>query len=240
MKMKDKANIINAFSELAPRYERVVDSELNRFWGWSYQEFIEQLLGSTPIKEQDVILDVATGTGVIPGRLIHGGHARNQVHALDITLSMLRHASRRLGAQEDHTGQNLVCASAMEMPYSRSAFSLVICGLATHHMEVSTLIQECHRVLRSGGRLAIADAGGSRLWKIPGVKFLLRLAAFIYFSLVENKTRAWAETGAVANVRSKEEWHQILAFSGFRGIEIQRLKSRFFWVPAPLLINAEK
>jgi ubiquinone/menaquinone biosynthesis C-methylase UbiE len=133
-----------------------------------------------------------------------------------------------------------VCASAMEMPYSRSAFSLVICGLATHHMEVDTLIQECHRVLCSGGRLAIADAGGSRLWKIPGVKFLLRLAAFVYFSLVENKTRAWAETGAVANVRSKEEWHQILAFSGFRGIMIQRLKSRYFWVPAPLLINAEK
>lgn len=240
MKMKDKANIINAFSELAPRYERVVDSELNRFWGWSYQGFIDQLLGSTPIKEQDVILDVATGTGVIPGRLIHAGHARNRVHALDITLSMLRHASRRLEAQEPHTSQNLVCASGMEMPYSRSAFSLVFCGLATHHMEVNTLVQECHRVLRGGGRLAIADAGGSRLWKIPGVKFLLRLAAFVYFSQVENKTRAWAETSAVANVRSQEEWQQILAVSGFREIVIQRLKSRFFWVPAPLLINAEK
>ena len=238
--MKDKENLINAFSELAPRYERVVDSELNRFWGWSYHGFIDQLLSSSPIDEQDVILDVATGTGVIPGRLIHAGHARDQVHALDITLSMLRHASRRLEVQDGRTSQNLVCASAMEMPYTKSAFSLVICGLATHHMKVEELVQECHRVLRSGGRLAIADAGGSRLWKIPGVKFLLRLAAFIYFSLVENKSRAWAETGAVSNVHSKEEWDQLLAASGFREIAILRLKSRFFWVPAPLLINAKK
>jgi ubiquinone/menaquinone biosynthesis C-methylase UbiE len=238
--MEDKDNIIDAFSEMAPRYEQVVDSELNRFWGWSYNGFVNLLLASTPIQPQDIILDVATGTGVIPYQLEKAGHPHSQIHGLDITMTMLMHAKRRMGVQDGHANQNLVCASAMNMPYANSGFMQVICGLATHHMDVKKLILESYRVLRSGGKLTIADAGGSSLWKFPGVKFFLRIAAFIYFFLVENKSRAWAETNAVSNVLSKDEWNHILLNSGFRDIVILKLKSRYFWVPAPLLIKAEK
>lgn len=238
--MEEKANIIEAFTEMAPRYEQVVDSELNRFWGWSYNGFINLLLASLPLQPQDIILDVATGTGVIPSLLEKAGHPCNQIHGLDITMSMLMHAKRRLGVQDGHANQNLACASAMNMPYANSGFTQVICGLATHHMDVKELTLECYRVLRRGGKLTIADAGGSSLWKFPGVKFLLRIAAFIYFFAVENKSRAWAETKAVSNVLSKDDWNHVLLNSGFRDIVILKLKSKFFWVPAPLLIKAEK
>jgi len=238
--MEDKANLVEAFTEMAPRYEQVVDSELNRFWGWSYSGFVNRLLAATHIEPQDLILDVATGTGVIPSRLEKAGHPQNLIHGLDITLTMLMHARRRLADQNGHVNQNLVCASAMEMPYANSAFMQITCGLATHHMNVTQLISESHRVLHSQGKLTIADAGGSKFWKFPGVKFLLRIVAFIYFFLVENKSRAWAESDAVANVLSKDDWKQILINSGFRNIVIQELKSRYFWVPSPLLIIAEK
>jgi ubiquinone/menaquinone biosynthesis C-methylase UbiE len=238
--MKDKANLVEAFSEMAPRYEQVVDSELNRFWGWSYYGFVNLIIASTPLQPQDIILDVATGTGVIPSLLEKAGHPRNQIHGLDITMSMLMHAKRRLGDQNGHVDQNLVCASAMEMPYANSNFTQVTCGLATHHMDTNKLIVESYRVLQSGGKLTIADAGGSKFWKIPGVKFLLRIVAFIYFFLVENKSRAWAESSAVSNVRSPEDWSLVISNSGFRNIVIQKLKSKYFWVPCPLLIKAEK
>jgi ubiquinone/menaquinone biosynthesis C-methylase UbiE len=237
--MEDKANIVDAFSEMAPRYEQVVDSELNRFWGWSYHGLIDLILASTPVQQQDIILDIATGTGVIPYRLEKAGHPHNQIHGLDITMSMLTHASRRLRGLDGHVKQNLVCASAMDMPYAKSGFTQVICGLATHHMDVKKLILECHRVLRIGGRLTIADVGGAHLWKVPGVKFLFQMAAFIYFILFENKTRAWAEARAVSNVLSRDEWNLVLVNSGFRDIVIRKLKSQYFWVPAPLLIKAE-
>ena len=32
--------VIQAFEELAPDYEQVVDSELRTFWGWGYGEFV--------------------------------------------------------------------------------------------------------------------------------------------------------------------------------------------------------
>jgi ubiquinone/menaquinone biosynthesis C-methylase UbiE len=107
-------------------------------------------------------------------------------------------------------------------------------------MDVNKLIQESYRVLQSGGKLTIGDVGGSSLWKIPGVKLLMRMVAFIYFFLAENKSRAWAETSAVSNVLSREDWSLILSKCGFRNIVIRKLKSRHFWVPAPLLIKAEK
>jgi ubiquinone/menaquinone biosynthesis C-methylase UbiE len=185
-------------------------------------------------------LDIATGTGVILSLLEAAGHPRNQIHGLDITLPMLMRAKLRLGNATGHVEQNLTCASAMDLPYASSGFNHVICGLATHHMDVKKLILESYRVLRSGGKLTIADAGGSNFWKIPGMKFILRIAAFIYFLSVENKSRAWAETRAVSNVLSKDEWSLVLLNSGFRNIVIQELKSRYFWVPAPLLIKAEK
>jgi ubiquinone/menaquinone biosynthesis C-methylase UbiE len=238
--MDDQTNIIDAFSEMAPRYEQVVNTELNRFWGWSYAGFVSLLVSSTPIQPQDIILDVATGTGVIPSLLEKAGHPRNQIHGLDITLPMLRRARQRLGDPQGHLDENLTCASAMDMPYADSGFTQVLCGLATHHMDVNKLIQESYRVLQSGGKLTIGDVGGSSLWKIPGVKFLVRVVAFIYFLLAENKSRAWAETSAVSNVLSREEWILILSKCGFRNIVIRKLKSRYFWVPAPLLIKAEK
>jgi ubiquinone/menaquinone biosynthesis C-methylase UbiE len=238
--MDDKAHITEAFSELAPRYEQVVDSELNRFWGWSYSGFVDLLLKSTPVLPQDIILDVATGTGVIPSLLEKAGHPCDQVHGLDITMSMLMHAKRRLGDQNGQANQNLVCASAMEMPYANSGFTQVFCGLATHHMDVKKLILESYRVLQSEGKITIADVGGSNIWKFPGVKFFVRSILFIYFILVENKSRAWAEASAVANVLSKDDWNLLLIDSGFRNIVIRKLSSRYFWVPAPLLIKAEK
>jgi hypothetical protein len=94
--------------------------------------------------------------------------------------------------------------------------------------------------LDTGGRLSIADAGVAFIWKIPGVKLILRMAAFIYFSLNEDLSRAWAEADAVSNVRSDEEWFSLLTRGGFTDISIIKLESKNSWISAPLIICAEK
>jgi ubiquinone/menaquinone biosynthesis C-methylase UbiE len=168
------------------------------------------------------------------------GLPRNRIHGLDITMSMLRHAKKRFESIEYANGINHVCASAMEIPYVNGIFSKVICGLASHHMNAKILASESYRVLSQEGTLSIIDAGGSLLWKIPGVKLIIKLAAFVYFSLAENNSRAWLEADAVSNVISKDEWVEVLAKTGFQNIEIVKLSSKYFWVPAPLLIKALK
>ena len=86
----------------------------------------------------------------------------------------------------------------------------------------------------------MADVGGSSLWKLSVVKLFLRIAAFAYFLLKENMNRAWAEAQAISNVRSKEEWSDLLNEAGFREIKITKLKSKHRWIPEPLVIQAVK
>jgi demethylmenaquinone methyltransferase/2-methoxy-6-polyprenyl-1,4-benzoquinol methylase len=238
--MDDKENIIETFTELAPRYEEVVNAELNRFWGWSYVGFVNQLIEITPFPEKGRMLDLATGTGVIPIKVATDGLRESRIHGLDITLSMLSRAMKKMASDHFQSQIDLVCASAMDIPYKNESFNLVTCALATHHMDVKLLLLETWRVLSEEGVLSIADVGGSSLWKLPVVKLLLRFAAFVYFLFTENFNRAWAEAGAVSNVRSKEEWSDLLIETGFRNIKITKLKSKYRWVPEPLVIQAIK
>lgn len=238
--MNDKEYIIETFTELAPRYEEVVNAELNRFWGWSYTGFVNRLIQMTPVSDRGRMLDLATGTGNIPIKVITEGLSRTPVHGLDITRSMLVRARKKIITGNIQDKVDLVCASAMEIPYASESFDLVTCALATHHMNVKLLLSETCRILQKGGMLSIADVGGSNLWKLPIVKVFLRVAAFVYFLLKENINRAWAEADAISNVRSMEEWFELLIEAGFRDIKITKLKSKHRWIPNPLVIQAFK
>jgi len=238
--MKEKTNIIETFTEMAPRYEEVVNDELNRFWGWSYSAFINHLLQMTPIPKNGRMLDIATGTGVIPITVLSQGLGEIRIHGLDITMSMLGRARGKMAEKNLLDKAHLVCASAMEIPYVDDAFDLITCALATHHMDVNILLSETYRVLRAGGLLSVADVGGSNLWRTKAVKTLLRIFAFLYFLFKENSRRAWAEAQAISNVRSQEEWFDLLTRNGYQQISITILKSKSFWIPEPLVIQAEK
>jgi hypothetical protein len=72
------------------------------------------------------------------------------------------------------------------------------------------------------------------------VKWILRLLAFSYYALKEGSNRAWAEASAVSNVRTAEEWYTLLHALKFENISIKILKSRYFWIPSPLIILAKK
>ncbi len=236
--MEEQDVIIEAFTELAPRYEKVVDNELNRFWGWGYAGFVDRLIELTPISDGDFILDLATGTSVIPRRLFERVKKKYKVVGLDITARMLKLGKKQIDHDQTNINIHLACGDAMVMPFRKASFSVVICGLATHHMNVPRMLSEIKRVLKSGGRISLADAGGTRLWHLSIVRVLIRAAAFLYFLAVENISRAWAEAAAVSNIRTAEDWYAILSQFGFVDIRITKLPSKRFWTPDPLVLEA--
>jgi ubiquinone/menaquinone biosynthesis C-methylase UbiE len=238
--MSDKRLIIEAFTELAPRYERVVDRELQKFWGWSYEGFIENLINVTPFREADLILDVATGTAVIPLKLTHRGKAEGAIVGLDITLAMLEKAKQKINSNGRTSCISLACGSAMAMPFRNGLFDVIVCGLATHHLDVPVVLAEMHRVLKDSGKLTIADVGGASAWRLPMINALIRIATFLYFLPKEGYARARSEAGALSNVYTGKEWKEQLAESGFDNIKIVRLPTSHFWSPSPLVIRADK
>lgn len=249
--MNDKRVITDAFTELAPRYEGVVDKELKRFWGWGYDDFVDNMIEMTPLHSAQTILDVATGTAVIPLKLIRRKISAEQIIGLDITLAMLQKASRKIASQED-SAQNpsrtrlarnpirLSCASAMAMPYRDDHFDVIFCALATHHLDVPVVLAEMFRVLKAGGRVIIADVMGSTTWRLPGINSLIRAATFVYFLPQEGYARARAEASALSNVYDENEWDQNMATAGFDDIKITNLPASHSWLPSPLVIQAQK
>jgi len=238
--MKDRDIIVEAFTEMAPDYEQKVNSELKLFWGWSYQGFLNEMIQKTPIDKNDRILDVATGTGVISHHIAKNNLSNKKIHGLDITFPMLKHTRKRFEKSKVVEKSALVCASAMNMPYQKESFTLILCGLATHHMDVEKFVLESSRILVRSGRLSIIDVGGSLFWKVPGVKSIIRFIAYLFFLITESHSRAWAESASVSNIRAKEEWQTLLINSGFKDLNIIKLPSRNWFIPSPLFIQAVK
>lgn len=238
--MEEQQQIIDTFTEMAPRYEELMNSELNRFWGFTYEGFVSQFLDGLQTKQDDVILDIATGTAFIPSYLIRHQKPFKKVIGLDLTYHMLYNARRNIGDAWKNQGPGLICASAHEMPLKPGCIDRAICCLATHHMDVDLLLDNIYRSLMPGGVAHLADAGGSSKWKNGIVRFFIKSAAFVYFLFAENHSRAVAESAAIANIHTASEWVSLAEQKGFINIEVHEMKSKKFWAPNPLTLKLEK
>jgi ubiquinone/menaquinone biosynthesis C-methylase UbiE len=186
------------------------------------------------------ILDIATGTAFIPQYLAAQKIPCHHVVGLDLTFEMLSNAKEQIRKNNCDSSIQLVCASAHAMPFQKHTFDIAICCLATHHMNTTLLLNNIYSSLKPNGKFHIADVGGSKRWKIGIVRTFIKIAAFIYFMFVENLSRAQAESEAIANVITINEWRELIADHGFISIKTWELKSKRFWAPNPVIIEAKK
>jgi ubiquinone/menaquinone biosynthesis C-methylase UbiE len=238
--MKEKNFMVDAFSEIASHYEQVVDGELKRFWGWSYDGFIDHMIQQTTLGESDRVLDIASGTAVIPLKLEDQGKKQGQIIGLDLTYDMLHKGKQKIEQHGSNGIISLVCGNAMAMPFRNGFFDVIVCGLATHHLNVGILLSEMQRLLRPGGRITIADVGGASVFRKPVANTAIKTATFLYFLPKEGYARARVEADAVSNVLTPEEWHGRLTHHHFKNIRVEQLPRKQTWVPAPLMIRADK
>jgi ubiquinone/menaquinone biosynthesis C-methylase UbiE len=237
--MKEKKAMKDTFTELASHYEETVGGELNTFWGWSYHKFLEELVNQTKLQENQKILDIATGTLVIPRKILEQKIPGIQITGLDITESMLRQGKKKLKAENLQSAVGLTCADAMALPYADGSFDIVVSGLASHHMNIPLMLSEMKRVIKPRGLLSLIDVGTSPMWELPIIKGIVRVIAYIYFFVKENPSRAWAEATAVTNLITPEGLQNELETAGFKSISITKLKSKYRWIPEPLSIKCK-
>lgn len=233
----EQQHVIQAFTELAPQYEQKMNSELNLFWGWSYDELIGTLLNALPDLRSQRILDLATGKLVIPRAILADHPDIREIIGLDITYRMLRLGKAKLNKKDPI---HLLCASALDIPLKNDSFTLITCALATHHMNVQELLSEIYRILAPGGSVVIVDVGASKTWMNPIVQFFIKILAFFFFLIKEGVSRAWAEASALPNIRTADDWKDELMNARFVKIKINKLESRRFGIPDPILIIGQK
>ncbi|HWM09822.1 MAG TPA: class I SAM-dependent methyltransferase [Solirubrobacteraceae bacterium] len=130
-----------SFTQQAAAFE---DPRFNRLFTTDSEWLFERL----PLDSDDLVLDVAAGTGHVSRRLAPQVRA---VVALDATRAMLEQ-----GRAQAPPNVIFVQGDAERLPFLDGSFDVVVTRFAVHHFEDPLVpLAEMHRVSR--GRVAVAD-----------------------------------------------------------------------------------
>jgi len=139
--------IERAFTQQAEAFE---DPHYNRLFTTDSDWLFERL----PLSDDDLVLDVAAGTGHVARRLAPRVRA---VVAVDATEAMLE-AGRIEAKRAALRNVVFMHADAARLPFLDASFDIVVSRFAVHHFEDPAVqVAEMRRCLRMGGRLAIGD-----------------------------------------------------------------------------------
>ena len=229
--------IVRAFTELAPEYESTIEWEVRELTGLGYREFIGYLAGALPMRDSQVVLDLANGTALSSLAIVKRLGSGCKVIGLDITPAMIAYGTENVTRAEMGSQIRQTCGSGMQLPFAASSFDMAICGLGTHHMDVRLLLAEIRRVLRDRGDLVLADMGAPAHWRsLWGRAVMGGILAF--FRLFWRSPRAQAEADAFASIHTAEEWRKLVTAFGFSRVEVTEWPARRFWYPCALIIKA--
>ncbi len=135
------------FDRIAPRYERV-----NRVISFGQDvRWRRRTLGELALRPGSTVADLACGTGDLCRSLAAAGH---RVVGFDFSAGMLAAA---------RAGSPLVRADVLVLPVPAATLDGITCGFALRNFTaLEPFLDECARVLRPGGRLALLDAAEPR------------------------------------------------------------------------------
>ena len=146
------------FAPLGPTYDRYA-ALLSFFQDPRWRRF---LVSRVDVEPDDVVLDVATGTGAVAAELVRRHGCR--VVGIDQSPEMLAEARRRVGSRvELHEGR------AESLPFDDASFdALTFTYLLRYVDDPAATLRELARVVRPGGSIAMLEFGVPRgLWRPP-------------------------------------------------------------------------
>lgn len=128
-------------------------------------------------RENQKILDIGTGTGILPMNMSKFG---GEYTGADLSAEMIRQAEIMCA---DIPNAKFLTADAHKLPFESGSFDIVTALQCWVYFDKGTLIPELHRVLKSGGELYVMFM----TW-LPGEDEIIRRS----FSLVNKYNLAWS------------------------------------------------
>jgi len=146
----------------AAAQRRGFNDAVTRFWGWvapaynlpflqqwvyrpAHDEVVAQLRAHSSAR----VADIACGTGILADRIERELHPA-EVYGVDMSEGMLNQARAR------STGVQWLRGPAEQLPFDDGALDAVVTTSAFHFFDQPAALRDFHRVLSSGGLVAVA------------------------------------------------------------------------------------
>ena len=141
--------------------KKIIKAQFNRqsrrFSEWPVtrnQEYMQRYFDFIGISGDDVVLDVACGTGDFS---VFTAKRVKRVHGIDISKGMINIALKQAKANS-LSNIHFVCHDVEHLPCESNSFTVVVCKSAFHHMKNhGNVFREMIRCCRKGGLLSIQD-----------------------------------------------------------------------------------
>jgi ubiquinone/menaquinone biosynthesis C-methylase UbiE len=210
---------VAGFTDVAASYDSTIAAEVEKYCGMPYAEVLRRALDAAAVAPGDRVLDVGTGTGAL-ALAVAGNTSAGRIVAIDPTRAMLEQARENAARADLAERVSLCCGSAEAFPFRDSSFDVVLTSMAMHHTDVRRTLGEMARVLRPGGRLAIADVSRNPRWK--GLVGLLLRAAMAIYHLIATRSLAItrAELATYHQIFAKADWETMLKEAGFQSLGV--------------------
>lgn len=135
---------------------RIAAAYDQRLVPWLFEHWAERLVAIAEPGASARVVDLACGTGLLVRTLLERLGDEALVHGVDADPSMLAYAGRRISDRRALWHE----ADATRMPFEASSLDVVVCNQGLQFFpEPTTVLTEVSRVLRTGGRLALAVWG---------------------------------------------------------------------------------
>lgn len=142
------------FDAIAPRYDllnRLLSAGFDHRWR-------TRAIRSLGLTGEEILLDVCAGTADVALAARRSAPPARRVVGVDFAAAMLQLGRRKVHEGGEHGAIALVRGDAMRLPLHDGAVDAVTVAFGIRNVEeAETACRELHRVLRTGGRLAILE-----------------------------------------------------------------------------------
>jgi ubiquinone/menaquinone biosynthesis C-methylase UbiE len=147
---------------IAPAQRRGFNDAVTRFWGWAapaynlpflqqwvYRPAHDEVIAQLRAHSSARVADIACGTGILADRIERDLHPA-EVYGVDMSEGMLNQARAR------STDVQWLRGPAEHLPFDDGTLDAVVTTSAFHFFDQPAALREFHRVLSSGGLVAVS------------------------------------------------------------------------------------